>query len=299
LVFKWAREADPQAELYYNDYNLDSSIAKRATAIELIKYLKEQGAPIDGVGLQGHYNLNSPSTARIDETIRMFSELGVKVMITELDVQVNRKANAAITGAVGVPTEGAPAPTPPRPPQSSEPQAREHSGAITADKPLPAIDAFKTGLILTDDQVAKIMPILKADARDRAKAAGDQAKLAEIRTRSTKAISALLTGEQPARLTLLLNPPAGGGRRVDPPPVPLTEAQQQALAKRYGEIFEVFLKHRKAITRVTFWGLRDADSWRRNSSPLLFDDNYQRKSAYDAVINAANQTEKKSSAKTD
>jgi len=67
----------------------------------------------------------------------------------------------------------------------------------------------------------------------------------------------------------------------------LTDAEQQALAKRYGELFDVFLQNRKAITRVTFWGLRDADSWRRQSSPLIFDDNYQRKPAYDAIIAAA------------
>jgi len=72
-----------------------------------------------------------------------------------------------------------------------------------------------------------------------------------------------------------------------PPPPPLTPAQQHDLAKRYGEIFEVFLKHRPVITRVTFWGVRDSESWRRRESPLLFDDNFQRKPAFDAVINSA------------
>jgi len=192
-AFKWAHEADPAAELYYNDYNLDANTAKRATAIELVKYLREQGAPIHGIGLQGHYNLNTPTPAKIDETIGMFAALGLKVMITELDVQVNRIATAAITGAVDAPTAGA------------------------------------------------------------AKGPGQA---------------------------------AGGGRGARPPPPPLSEAQQQALSKRYGEIFGVLLKHRAAITRVTFWGLRDADSWRRNSSPLLFDDNYGRKPAYDGVLHA-------------
>ena len=49
----------------------------------------------------------------------------------------------------------------------------------------------------------------------------------------------------------------------------------------------MFLKHRAAITRVTFWGLRDSESWRRRGSPLLFDADFQRKPAYDAVIAAA------------
>ena len=53
-----------------------------------------------------------------------------------------------------------------------------------------------------------------------------------------------------------------------------------------GEIFDVFLKHRASITRVTFWGLRDSESWRRRSSPLLLDASFQRKPAYDAVIAA-------------
>ena len=71
---------------------------------------------------------------------------------------------------------------------------------------------------------------------------------------------------------------------------PLTAEQQRDLARRYGEIFAVFVKHRPSITRVTFWGLSDAESWRRRSSPLLFDDNYQRKPAYDAVIATAQKT---------
>jgi endo-1,4-beta-xylanase len=288
MIFKWAREADPHAELYYNDYNLDASDAKRATTIELIKYLQEQGAPIDGIGMQGHYNLNHPSPAKIDETIRMFSALGLKVMITELDVQVNRNVNAAITGAVGVPTEGnAPAQSHPPRAGAAEQESQARSRAITADKPLPGIDAFKNNLVLTAGQAAKIAPLLEADAREQAAAASDKPKLGEIRAGTISAIRALLTDEQPHRLTLLLNPPAGGGRPVSPPPPPLTEAEQQALAKRYREIFAVFLKNRPALTRVTFWGLRDSDSWRRNSSPLLFDDNYQRKPAYDAVIQVA------------
>ena len=88
MAFKWAHEADPDAELYYNDYNLDASDFKRANCVELIKYLKENGAHITGVGMQGHYSLAAPSTAKIDETIGMFAALGVKVMITELDVTV-------------------------------------------------------------------------------------------------------------------------------------------------------------------------------------------------------------------
>jgi endo-1,4-beta-xylanase len=80
------------------------------------------------------------------------------------------------------------------------------------------------------------------------------------------------------------------GAPVGPPPPPLTPELQRALAQRYGEIFAVFMKHRQSITRVTFWGVRDSESWRRRTSPLLFDDHFQRKPAYDAVIAAAGKT---------
>lgn len=200
LAFKWAHEADPEAELYYNDYNLDANDQKRATAVELIKYLREQGAVVHGIGMQGHYNMNGPSIAKIDETIQIFSDLGLKVHITELDVRAT--TNAALTGEVG-------APPPAVNPAGGPPNAATPGG--------------------------------RAGGR--------------------------------------------GGRGPVGPPPPLTEAQQQALARRYSQIFQVFLKH-PAVVRVTFWGLRDADSWRRPDSPLIFDDAYGRKPAYDAVIHA-------------
>jgi endo-1,4-beta-xylanase len=65
------------------------------------------------------------------------------------------------------------------------------------------------------------------------------------------------------------------------------EAAQQRLTQQYSNLFGVFLKHRNSIKLVTFWGVTDADSWRRNGSPLLFDGNWQPKPAFDAVIKAA------------
>jgi len=68
---------------------------------------------------------------------------------------------------------------------------------------------------------------------------------------------------------------------------------QQALAKRYADLFGVYMKHRDAITRVTFWGVTDGDSWLngwpvrgRTSYPLLFDRAGKPKPAFDAVIRA-------------
>ena len=66
-AFEFAREADPDAELYYNDYNLATRPAKRAGAIRIIKDLQQRGIRIDAVGEQGHWRLESPTAA---ESIR-------------------------------------------------------------------------------------------------------------------------------------------------------------------------------------------------------------------------------------
>lgn len=86
-AFQFAHEADPQAELYYNDYSLEGE-KKRAGAVKLLKKLKDAGVPITAVGLQGHYGLTYPSIGEIEKTIKAFAELGLRVMITELDINV-------------------------------------------------------------------------------------------------------------------------------------------------------------------------------------------------------------------
>jgi endo-1,4-beta-xylanase len=86
-AFAFAHEADPNAQLYYNDYSLENS-SKRLGAIALIQKLQSQGIPVAGVGLQGHYKLNWPSTMQLDQTIEAFAQIGVKVNITELDMDV-------------------------------------------------------------------------------------------------------------------------------------------------------------------------------------------------------------------
>jgi endo-1,4-beta-xylanase len=188
-AFEFAHEADPKAELYYNDQSLEME-AKRNAAIELIRKLRAQGAPVTGVGLQGHYRIDWPSVDQVDAAIAAFAKLGVKVMITELDVDVL-------------------------------PPAMQYRGAdISANVEL-----------------------------------------------------------QPK-----LNPYTSG----------LPDSVQQTLAKRYSDLFGVFLKHRGVLARVTFWGVTDASSWLnswpvrgRTSYPLLFDRDGRPKAAFDAVINAA------------
>jgi endo-1,4-beta-xylanase len=87
LAFKFASEADPGAELYYNDYNLYQP-NKRAEVVKLIQNLKAKGIKINGVGMQGHYGLESPKISEVEESILAYAEQGVKVMITELDITV-------------------------------------------------------------------------------------------------------------------------------------------------------------------------------------------------------------------
>lgn len=188
-AFEYAHEADPQAQLTYNDYSLENE-AKRNGAIALIKKLKAQGVPVTTVGIQGHDSLTLPSIEDEDATISAFARLGVKVAITELDIDVL-----------------------PRDPHM-----------FSADVALK----------------------LQQDPK--------------------------------------LNPYTGG----------LPPSAQQELAERYAGLFGVFLKHRDAVNRVTFWGVTDGDSWLngwpirgRTSYPLLFDRSGQPKPAFQAVMQVA------------
>ena len=187
-AFRFAHEADPDAELYYNDYSLENA-PKRNGAVRLVRGLQEAGVRVTGIGTQMHANLEWPSTAQIDSTIRAFAELG-DVMITELEVDV-----------------------------------------------LPSRD-------------------------------GGQSADVNIRQEGSDALN--------------------------PYPEVLPEAVQQQLADRYAELFDTFLRHRDAISRVTFWGVTDGDSWKNNfpvpgrtNYPLLFDRAGQPKPAYAAVVRTA------------
>ncbi|MGF1584483.1 MAG: endo-1,4-beta-xylanase [Bacteroidales bacterium] len=189
-AFEYAREADPDAELYYNDYNLEKP-EKREGAIDLIKYLQENGAPVTGIGTQSHLHLKTPSLQEIEKTITDFAALGIDVMITELEIDV-----------------------------------------------LPYPTGYQQG-----------------------------ADLSNI-VRDEEAI----------------NPYTDG----------LPDDVQKELAQRYRDIFEVYLKHKDVITRVTFWGVNDGNSWKNNypargrtNHPLLFDREWQPKPAFDEVVDIA------------
>lgn len=85
LVFRFAHEADPEAELYYNDYSM-AHPAKREAVVKLVNQLKTQGIRIDAVGLQGHMNMTFPQVEEFEKTIEAIAATGVKVMVTEFDL---------------------------------------------------------------------------------------------------------------------------------------------------------------------------------------------------------------------
>ena len=185
-AFEYAHQADPQAELTYNDYSLENE-AKLKGALALVARLKAHGVAITTVGIQGHDSLAHPTVEEEDAAITAFAKLGVKVAISELDIDVL-----------------------PRDPK-----------LFSADVSLK----------------------VKQDPK--------------------------------------LNPYANG----------LPDDVQQELARRYADLFAVFLKHRAEMSRVTFWGVTDRDSWLNNwpvpgrtSYPLLFDRNGKPKPAFEAVI---------------
>jgi endo-1,4-beta-xylanase len=188
-AFQFAHEADPAAQLYYNEYSMENT-AKGRGVLALIKKLQAAGVPVAAVGMQGHYSLTWPAIKDVDWTIDQLARLGVKVMITELDVDV-----------------------------------------------LPS---------------------------------------------PWKSVSAEVSKTFQARPEM--NPYTNG----------LPDSVQQALARRYADLFAEFVKHRSQITRVTFWGVTDGDSWLNNwpiggraSYPLLFDRQGRPKPAFESVIATA------------
>lgn len=188
-AFQLASIADPDAELVYNDYNLWKP-EKREGVIRLVKQLQSKGIKIDGVGMQAHWSLLGPSVEDIENSIIAYAELGVKVMITELDVTVL-------------------------------PNPWDIDGAAVEQN----YDQYE------------------------------------------------------------------GDPRMNPYPEQLSDSAKVQLSKRYEDIFKLFLKHQDKISRVTFWGINDGNSWLNNwpikgrtNYPLLFDRESQFKEAYYSVL---------------
>jgi GH35 family endo-1,4-beta-xylanase len=88
-AFRLARQADPQALLFYNDYGGEGLNQKSDRIYELVQGLRAQGVPIDGVGLQMHITAtNPPSEASIAANMRRLASLGLSVNISEMDVRI-------------------------------------------------------------------------------------------------------------------------------------------------------------------------------------------------------------------
>lgn len=85
-AFEFAQAADPDAELYYNDYSLFLP-AKADGAVKLVKEIQEQSIKVTGIGIQGHYMIGGPTGEEVEASIKKFKPLGI-VAITELDVDV-------------------------------------------------------------------------------------------------------------------------------------------------------------------------------------------------------------------
>lgn len=101
LAFQYAHEADPDAELYYNDYGMDNE-GRRNGVVKLIRSLKEKGLRIDAVGMQGHMGMDYPKIEEFEKSMLAFAAEGVKVMITEWDMSAlpTARQSANITDTI-------------------------------------------------------------------------------------------------------------------------------------------------------------------------------------------------------
>lgn len=89
-AFEYAHEADPNAILFYNDYN-ECDPVKRDRIYNMVKEMKAAGVPITGIGMQGHYNIYGPSEEDFEAALVKYSELVDHIHITELDIRCNQE----------------------------------------------------------------------------------------------------------------------------------------------------------------------------------------------------------------
>jgi GH35 family endo-1,4-beta-xylanase/enterochelin esterase-like enzyme len=94
-AFEYAREADPNALLFYNDYN-ETDPVKSRRIFEMVKKMKDNGVPIDGIGMQGHYNIYGPTEDEIDAALNLYKQVVSHIHVTELDVRANEEMGGAL-----------------------------------------------------------------------------------------------------------------------------------------------------------------------------------------------------------
>ena len=94
-AFQYAREADPNALLFYNDYSTVDP-HKRDRIYNMVKKMKDKGVPIDGIGMQGHYNIYFPTEGLLDSAIVKFKSIVKHIHITEFDIRVNEEMGGGL-----------------------------------------------------------------------------------------------------------------------------------------------------------------------------------------------------------
>jgi endo-1,4-beta-xylanase len=93
-AFRWAHEADPHAKLFYNDYNIEWMGPKSNAVYALVKQLRSQGVPIDGVGFQGHLDIQYSLPGDMPQNMARFDALGLDTAVTEADVRIPMPTDA-------------------------------------------------------------------------------------------------------------------------------------------------------------------------------------------------------------
>ncbi len=94
-AFRWAHEADPKAKLFYNDYGAEGVNHKSDAIVRMAREMKSRGVPIDGIGLQAHFTKSTPFMAAIEANMKLITDLGLEVQITEFDVRLPVGADGA------------------------------------------------------------------------------------------------------------------------------------------------------------------------------------------------------------
>ena len=87
-AFQFAHEADPNALLFYNDYN-ECDPVKSQRIYNMVKKMKAAGVPIHGIGMQGHYNIYGPTEQAVDDALSLYKQVVNHIHVTELDIRVN------------------------------------------------------------------------------------------------------------------------------------------------------------------------------------------------------------------
>ena len=128
-AFKYAHEADPNAKLYYNDYNSEHPV-KREKISKLLKKLIADHVPIDGVGMQAHWKLNDPSPDELRKALDEVTSLGLKVQFTEMDITIRLPQPTSAPGTAPIGAGALPTPDPGYTPEAETKQIAQYKMAF-------------------------------------------------------------------------------------------------------------------------------------------------------------------------